>query len=106
MKVQVLNNQNLDFIIDIKKDMIISESNTGSFKDLWSVKSHRYNVMAMSIILSFSVFVFWIMPFYITTIKANFFILNIGNELGYLVGDLIAFAILVKVDLFKALFIF
>ena len=78
----------------------------GSIQELWSVPSYRMNLAAMAVIWSFGSFSFFMVPYYLDSMKANFFMLSLASEIAEFLGSVVCLFISAYMDLRRALFLF
>ena len=60
----------------------------------------------MAIIWSFGSFAFFMVPYYLDSMKANFFILSLASETAEFFGSVLCLVIAAYMDLRRALFMF
>jgi len=82
------------------------KAKAGTIKDLWAERLYRINLLSMIVIWSFGTFAFFMVPYYLGSIKADFYLLNLSSEMGEFIGVAVTFPIASKMHLGKALFIF
>lgn len=70
------------------------------------MKSYRINLASMFIIWSFGTFAFFMVPFYLDSMSANFFFLSLASELAEFIGTVLCVIIASYIDLRRALLIF
>ena len=78
---------------------------TGSLSDLCKVRVLRNNLIIMAIIWSFGSFAFFLVPFYLSQMKANIYYLSLGTEAAEFLASVICVFIARIMDLRRALFL-
>lgn len=77
-------------------------SNKGLY-ELFHNKIYRSNILIMMIVWSFASFAFFMVPFYLTYVKANIFLLAISTDGAEILASLVCLCVTEVFDLKKAL---
>lgn len=70
------------------------------------MKTYRINLSAMLVIWSFGSFAFFMVPYYLDSMSADFFILALASEAGEFLANLLCLFVASCMDLRRALFLF
>ena len=73
---------------------------------MFQIRTYRNNLVIMTIVWSFGSFAFFMVPFYLENVKANFFYLSLSTEFAELLASIICYFIQRCISLKKALIIF
>lgn len=84
----------------MKKD----EELEGTLKEIFTITTYRNNVLIMMIIWSFSSFAFFMVPYYLTHVKADIYYLSLSTESAEFLGCIASMIITKCMVLKRAVF--
>ena len=84
----------------MKKD----EELEGTLKEIFTITTYRNNVLIMMIVWSFSSFAFFMVPYYLTHVKADIYYLSLSTESAEFLGCIASMVITKYMVLKRAVF--